>query len=118
MKLNLFKVSSTDTNAVKAKFQFTGDNMSSEEISVFLQKQIAEDKEIELKVKGNMYIFILSPIISYSEVGGFISRIKNILDELITEDERRKIMPRDQVERSLRLWLADKESKGEIEIEW
>lgn len=64
-----------------------------------------------------MHIFILPSIISYSEIEGFISRIKNILDELITEDESRKVTPRDQVERSLILWLADKETKGEIEIE-
>lgn len=117
MKLNLFKVSSTDTGTIEARFQFMGDNMSSEEISVFLQKQIAEDEKIELKVKDDTYIFILSPIISYSETAVFISRIKNILDELITEDERRKVTLQAQVERSLALWLADKVSRGEIEIE-
>lgn len=116
MKLNLFKVSSTDTGTVEAKFQFTGDNMSSEEISVFLQKQIAEDEKIELKVKDDMYIFTLLPIVS-SEIAVFISRIKNILDELITEDERRKVTLQAQVKRSLTLWLADKVSRGEIEIE-
>lgn len=91
--------------------------MSSEEISVFLQKQIAENKEIELKVKDDMHIFTLLPIISCSEIEVFISRLKNILDKLITEDERRKVTPQDQVKRSLILWLADKVSRGKIEIE-
>lgn len=115
MKLNLFNVSSTDTGTVEARFQFTGDNMSSEEIFKFLQKQIAEE-EVKLNVEDDTYIFILSPI-SSSEVAVFIARIKNILDELITEDRRRTVTLQAQVKSSLTLWLAEKVSRGEIEIE-
>lgn len=115
MKLKLMEVSSTDTDAVEVKFQLAGDNMSSEEIFKFLYKQIAEDGEIKLKAKNDMYTFTKS-LTSSSETTEFISRIKNILEELITEDEKRKVTPRCQVERSLVHWLVDKVLKGDMKL--
>lgn len=114
MKLNLSSVSSTDTYTVEVKFQLAGDNLESEEIFRFLQKQTA-DNEIKLKVENDTYTFTKS-LTSSSETTEFISRIKDILDELIMEDERIKETPRNQVERSLVLWLANKVLKGEVKL--
>lgn len=108
MKLSLFKVSSTDTNAVEVKFQIAGDNMSSEEIFKFLQEQTAEDGEIKLKAENDMYTFTKSLTSSFKTTE-FTSRIKNILEELITEDEKRKVT-------RLVHWLADKVLKGKVKL--
>lgn len=114
MKLKLMGVSSTDTN-IEVKFQLAGDNLESEEIFRFLQKQTA-DNEIKLKVENDTYTFTKS-LTSSTETTEFISRIKDILDELIMEDERKKKeTPRNQVERSLVLWLANKVLKGEVKL--
>lgn len=118
MKLNLIRVRVSRADTVKVKFQITGDNMSSEEIFKFLQEQTADSKiKIKLNAEYDMYTFTLSHISRSSETTAeFISRIKNILDRLIEEDERREVMPQDQVERSLVLWLADKVLKGELKL--
>lgn len=107
-------VSSTDTN-IKVKFRIIGE-LSSEEIFKFLQKH-TEDGEIKLKAEDDiLYTFIIFRITLSPEIA--IPRIKNILDELIKEDYKRKWNFQDQdIKRSFSFWLADKLMNGEIEEE-
>lgn len=114
MKLKLMGVSSTDTN-IEVKFRITGE-LSSEEIFKFLQKHTAEEQDINLKAEDDIYTFIIFRITLSPEIA--IPRIKNILDELIKEDYKRKWNFQDQdIKRSFSFWLADKLMNGEIEEE-
>ena len=118
MKLKLMGVSSTDIK-IEVKFRITGE-LSSEEIFKFLQKHTAEEQDIKqdinLKAEDDVYTFSIFRITLSPEIA--IPRIKNILDELIKEDYKRKWNFQDQdIKRSFSFWLADKLMNGEIEEE-
>ena len=98
----------------------TGDNTSSEEFFKFLQKYITDGMVLSSEVKDNMYTFTITPSSeSDSDVINSVSRVENILDELLIEKASKRYYTKiqhkeDMVARKLLLWLADKFAKGEI----
>lgn len=124
MKIDWIKILTGEgtTVNVKVEFSVTGDNTSSEEFFKFLQKYITDGMVLSLEVKDDMYTFTITPS-SESEVTNFLSKVENILDELLIEKASKRYYTKEHikdvfqriVERKVFFWFLNLKV-GDIDI--
>ena len=126
MKIDWIKILTGEgtTVNVKVEFSVTGDNTSSEEFFKFLQKYITDGMVLSSEVKDNMYTFTITPSSeSDSDVINSVSRVENILDELLIEKASKRYYTKEHikdvfqriVERKVFFWFLNLKV-GDIDI--